>query len=143
MAGMAGMACVVAAGGMVGVLGRAGIEHALPSPPGGWPWTTFWINLAGSLALGALLETLARWGPDRGWRRVVRLGCGTGVLGGFTTYSTFAVQAVRLADGGAAGAALTYTLVSVATGVAAAAAGIVLASRAHRRWSARRDGAAT
>ena len=132
------LAGLVAAGGAAGVLARAGIEQAFPAAPGGWPWATFWINVTGSLVLGALLETLVRSGPDHGWRRAVRLGCGTGVLGGFTTYSTFAVEAVRLAEGGDLGTGLAYALVSVAVGVTAAAAGIVLAGAAHRRRTARR-----
>lgn len=132
------LAGLVAAGGAVGVLARAGIEQAFPAAPGGWPWATFWINVAGSLALGALLEILVRSGPDHGWRRAVRLGCGTGVLGGFTTYSTFAVETLLLADDGAAAVGIAYALVSVVVGVAAAAAGITLAAAAHRGRAARR-----
>ncbi len=108
--------------------------------PGAWPWTTFWINLVGSFVLGALLETLLRAGPN--WQapgRPARLG--TGVLGGFTTYSTFVVEVERLTSGGHAALGAAYALGSVALGVAAAVGGIALAAAARRRRVARGGGA--
>nr|WP_206715178.1 CrcB family protein [Cellulosimicrobium arenosum] len=128
------LAGLVALGGAVGATVRALLEHVLAPVPGSWPWTTFAINVVGSFALGALLETLVRSGPDSGWRRGVRLGCGTGVLGGFTTYSTFVVEAERLLTGGHAPLGVAYALVSVVVGIGAACAGIALAAaRARRR----------
>lgn len=141
-AATAATASLVAAGGAVGALGRALLENALPAASGAWPWTTFTVNVVGSLVLGALLETLLRSGPDRGRRRLVRLGCGTGLLGGFTTYSSFAVEVVRLAQDGHAAVGAAYALVSVLAGVLAALAGILGAGAAHRRRRARRGGAA-
>lgn len=135
------LAGLVALGGAVGTTARALLEQAFAPVPGSWPWTTFWINLAGSFVLGALLETLLRSGPDAGWRRGVRLGCGTGVLGGFTTYSTFAVEVERLASGGHAALGAAYALGSVVLGVAAAVVGITLAAAARRRLVARGGGA--
>ncbi|WP_454730244.1 fluoride efflux transporter FluC [Cellulosimicrobium protaetiae] len=137
------LAGLVALGGAVGTTARALLEQAFAPVPGSWPWpwTTFWINLAGSFVLGALLETLLRSGPDAGWRRGVRLGCGTGVLGGFTTYSTFAVEVERLASGGHIALGAAYALGSVALGVAAAVGGITLAATVRRRLVARGGGA--
>ena len=124
---------VVLAGGAVGTAVRAALESAFPAEPGGWPWATFSINLTGSFLLGLLLETLSRRGPDAGLRRYLRLGLGTGVMGGYTTYSTFAVETVRLLGlgGGAMFVGLGYALGSVTLGLAAAFAGMWVAAR----WS--------
>ncbi|MBD5784753.1 CrcB family protein [Cellulosimicrobium terreum] len=134
------LAGIVALGGAVGTTARALLEHVFAPVPGSWPWTTFAINVVGSFVLGVLLETLVRSGPDEGRRRTVRLGCGTGVLGGFTTYSTFAVEAERLLTGGHAALGVAYALVSVVVGIVAACAGIVLAGAWARRRRAGRAG---
>ncbi len=119
---------MVVTGGTVGTAIRAALERAVPSDPGGWPWATFVVNITGAFVLGALLEMLIRTGPDSGWRRRVRLTAGTGLLGGYTTYSTFAVEIVEGARGSAPLLGPLYGLVSVALGVAAAAAGFWLAT---------------
>ena len=124
-------ALLVAAGGTVGVLARALLGQAFPTAPDGWPWVTLGINLAGSFALGVLMAVLQR-GPDVGRRRAVRLAVGTGVLGGFTTYSTFAVEVVGLLADGLLAAGVAYALLSVTVGVAAAAAGLLLGARVRR-----------
>ncbi|MFC8923087.1 CrcB family protein [Cellulosimicrobium sp. NPDC057127] len=129
------LAGLVALGGALGTTARALLEHTWPAPAGGWPWTTFVINVVGSFLLGGLLEALRRAGPDDGWRRAVRLGCGTGVLGGFTTYSTFAVEVERLAAGGDLGLGAAYALGSVALGVGAAIGGTAAASLVTGRTS--------
>ncbi len=121
---------LIGLGGMIGTAARASLELAFPAPDGGWPWTTFWINLAGSALLGALLEWLAL-GDDQGWRRSMRLGVGTGLIGGFTTYSTFSLETASLFQAGHGGLALGYALSSVILGVAAAAGGILLMRRIH------------
>ena len=130
------LAALVAAGGAVGTAVRALLEHAWPATPGGWPWTTFAINLVGSFALGALLETLARSGPDAGRRRVARLVVGTGVLGGFTTYSTFVVEVERRLSGGFVATGVAYALTSVVLGLVAAWLGVVAAGALRRATSA-------
>lgn len=124
---------VVFVGGALGTAIRAALEAAMPAQPGGWPWTTFAINVSGSFLLGLLLETLSRRGPDAGLRRYLRLGLGTGVMGGYTTYSTFAVETVRLftLGGGAVFVGLGYALGSVVLGLAGAFAGMWVATR----WS--------
>lgn len=89
---------LVIAGGTAGTLARAGLQLAL-APVAAAPLATAVINVIGAFLLGALLETLDRRGPDRGVRRLLRLGLGTGVLGGFTTYSALAADtAVLLAE---------------------------------------------
>ncbi|MCE1173137.1 MAG: CrcB family protein [Propionibacteriales bacterium] len=121
-------AALILIGGMVGTSLRAGLEAAAPAAPGAWPWTTFWINIAGSALLGVLLEWLAG-GEDVGWRRSVRLGVGTGVLGGFTTYSTFSVETVGLLAGGQWVFGLAYALGSAVLGIGVATAAIALLRR--------------
>ena len=104
------------------------LERAVPAQAGDWPWATFGINLSGAFMLGILLQTLALGGPDTGWRRAARLGLGTGVLGGFTTYSTFAVETIR----SPAAIAITYAVATVLLGGLAAAAGMRVAPRRAR-----------
>lgn len=125
---------VILIGGTVGTAIRAWLEAAHPFVPGEWPWTTFWINISGALVLGVLLEVLAELGPDRGWRRGLRLGVGTGVLGGYTTYSTFAVETLQVLRSGAWLVALGYALGSVVLGLVAAFAGARLVRRLMRRY---------
>nr|WP_281363960.1 CrcB family protein [Microbacterium immunditiarum] len=133
---------LVAAGATVGTLLRASIELAFPHPPGEWPWATFVINVVGSFALGALIEALALSGPDTGRRRMLRLGVGTGMIGGFTTYSTFVVEIDQLASAGQVALAVAYALVSVVLGVVAAAIGAGAAASVFGRNEADGQGAA-
>ncbi len=124
-----GLLLLVLAGGALGALARYGLGRAWPTPAGGWPWATLVTNLAGALALGVLLETLARAGADTGRRRAVRLTAGTGLLGAFTTYSTLVVEADLLVRDHEAARGAAYAVVSTVAGVALAWAGIVLAAR--------------
>lgn len=119
------MAYLLAAiGGALGAVGRWGIAEALPSSPTGWPWATLLVNLTGCLLLGALFAVLAARLPDASWPRPF---LAVGVLGGYTTYSAFAVEVVRLAEAGAVLVAGGYVVVSVVGGVAAVAAGTLAA----------------
>lgn len=110
---------LVAAGGILGALARAGAGVLLPHEPGAWAWSTLAVNAVGAALLCALL-TVVR--DER-----ARLLVGTGVLGAFTTFSTFAVDAVLLADAGRLLVAASYVAVGLATlllgGLAGAAAG--------------------
>jgi len=120
---------LVALGGAIGTAAREAISAAIPAQHG-VSWAIFWINIAGALLLGVLLEHLAHRGPDEGRRRTLRLLLGTGVLGGFTTYSTLATStAVLFVDGrGLAGtgyALLTVLAGAIATGIGLAIAGWV------------------
>lgn len=110
-------------GGAAGTAVRAAIEGAAPTPPGSWPWATFGINLIGAFLLGLLLETLARREALVGAGRGARLLLGTGLLGGFTTYSLFALEALRLT----LPLAILYAVLTASLGVAAAAVGFRLA----------------
>ena len=123
---------LVFAGGTLGTFIRASLESAFPTAHGAWPWATFWINLTGSLFLGFFLEAMALSGPVEGWRRRVRLTVGTGITGGYTTYSTFIVESDQLLRGGHGLVGAAYALVSVFLGVLLALCGIVLAQRVLR-----------
>jgi CrcB protein len=108
------MAYLLAAlGGALGALARWAVGTALPHSSGGWPWATLLVNLAGCLLLGALSAVLAARSPEPSW---VRPFLAVGVLGGYTTYSTFAVEVVDLVDGGAPALAAAYVLLSVLGG---------------------------
>ena len=130
----------VAAGGTLGTLVRATVAATLTAagPPVGadWPWATLAVNITGSALLGALVQALALRGPDEGRRRLLRLGLGTGLLGGYTTYSSFAVETATLGSGGHLALAATYDAVSLAVGYLAAALGFLIAD-AHARRSGR------
>lgn len=120
------MAYLLAAlGGALGSLARWSLAEALPPSPAGWPWATLLVNLTGCLLLGALLAGLATRSPEPAW---VRPFLGVGVLGGFTTYSAFAVEVVGLVDRGAPVPAAGYVLASTVGGVAA----VVLGAQAVR-----------
>ncbi|TDD18270.1 CrcB family protein [Kribbella turkmenica] len=82
---------VVALGGIVGSLGRYGLAEAFPHGPAEFPWATFATNVLGCFAIGVLLARLTpRSHP------LLRPFLGTGILGGFTTFSTFAVDSGKL-----------------------------------------------
>jgi len=114
---------VVALGGVLGALARWGISLGLPHAPGTWPWATVTVNLTGCLVIGALLAVLLARYPAHPWLRPF---LATGVLGGYTTFSTFAVDAVQLVEAGRSGVALAYLLVSVLGGLLAVVVGLTL-----------------
>jgi CrcB protein len=121
----------IAFGGGLGSVARYLVATALPVHPGRFPWSTFLINLTGSFVLGVLMVfVLEVWPP----RRYVRPFVGIGVLGGFTTFSTFAVEIRGLAAHGSWALANAYALGSLVGGVAAVWCGITLARLpVHRR----------
>lgn len=107
----------VAVGGLIGVLARWGIgraSHVLGDD--GLLWSTVAINVAGSFLLGLLVA-------EHWFSNDLREGLGVGLLGGFTTFSTFSVQAVLEVDGGRPDLALIFVAASVLGGIAAAFAG--------------------
>lgn len=125
----------VFAGGALGTLVRAGLARLWPHTAGELPTATLAVNLVGALALGFLLGRLAL-APDTGWRRTLRLGLGTGFMGGLTTYSTFIVEVEHLAGGADLLGAATYLAGSLVAGVALAAVGLWLAGLGARRRTA-------
>lgn len=124
---------VVALGGALGSLVRWWLETLWPARPGGMPWATLVINVTGCGLLGALLVlVLEVWPPSR----YVRPLLGTGVLGGYTTFSTAMAETRALLADGAPVVAASYVLVSLLAGLAAvwlAAAGTRGLVRLRRR----------
>lgn len=116
---------LVMAGGAIGsgaryLVGRWTLAALGP----GWPWGTMTVNLAGGLLMGLLVGMLARVSaPGEGWRLLL----GVGVLGGFTTFSAFALDTVGMIERGDWAAAAVYVAVSVAGSVAAVMAGMAVA----------------
>lgn len=108
---------VVAVGGAVGAVLRFMVTSAVPRWLGhGFPWGTMVVNVVGSLLMGLLIDILARRWSAPAEARVFLV---TGVLGAFTTFSTFSLDIVTLYERGALGLAAAYTLGSVTLGVAA------------------------
>jgi CrcB protein len=111
---------LVAAGGAAGTLIRYAAGREWPTAAGDFPWTTLAVNLAGAFLLGLLGSMTGRRRPSNLWRRPL---IGTGLLGGMTTFSTMAVEAVRLIERDRAATAAAYLAASAVLGVAAAYAG--------------------
>ncbi|MBL7489923.1 CrcB family protein [Frankia sp. AgB1.9] len=124
---------VIAAGGVIGACARYGASLAWPSPAGAFPWTTLAVNAVGCAAIGLLMVVIAE---ERVVHPLARPFLGTGALGGFTTFSTYAVDAERLVDGGRPGLALGYLALTVALALGAVWASAV----ATRRLIVRRAG---
>ena len=114
---------VVAVGGVLGAEARYGLATALPHTPGAWPWSTLLANVSGCLLIGVLMVLVTeRYAAHP----LLRPLLGVGVLGGYTTFSTYAVDTVTAVDVGRAGVALLYVAVTPLLALAAAAAGIAV-----------------
>ncbi|MGW4081677.1 fluoride efflux transporter CrcB [Streptomyces sp. NPDC004822] len=116
---------VVALGGALGATARYAISLALPAEPGAFPWATFWANVTGCAVIGVFMVLIHERWPGH---RLLRPFFGTGVLGGFTTFSTYAVDIRTLVDDGHPRTALAY----LAATLAAALTAVWLASTATR-----------
>ena len=106
----------VAAGGALGALARYLVSVAWPHPVAGFPWSTLAINLVGSLLIGVVIAVV-------GHRPVPRAFLATGVLGGFTTFSAYALETRELVTAGRFGVAALYALATLAGALLAVAIG--------------------
>lgn len=117
---------LVALGGGLGAAARFGVSLAMPPRPDAWPVGTFLVNVTGSLAIGLLAGWLsARGDAAEQWR----LFLGVGVLGGFTTFSAYSLETMRMIARNDWLGASTYSIGSVIAGLAAVAIGMGLAKR--------------
>lgn len=118
---------LVMAGGALGAGGRHLVNRATLAWFGaGFPWGTLSVNLLGGLGMGLLAGIVARHGGAEGWR----LFLGTGLIGGFTTFSAFSLDIVTMADRGQPGLAIGYAALSVGGAAAALVLGLELARAA-------------
>ncbi|MFJ5263274.1 fluoride efflux transporter CrcB [Streptomyces sp. NPDC088387] len=111
----------VAVGGGIGAAARYAAALQWPTPPGGFPWTTFWVNVAGCAVIGAFMVAVTEGRPAH---PLLRPFFGTGVLGGFTTFSTYAVDIQHLLDTGRPALALGYLAATLAAALAAVLVGV-------------------
>ena len=128
---------LVFTGGALGTAAREALTLAFP-PVHGIQFTVFAINIVGAFLLGLLLSSLAHHGPDLGQRRSMRLLLGTGVMGGFTTYSALTANSASLISDGASAIGILYALGTLILGAGATWVGIALAGARQR--SANKEG---
>ena len=112
---------VISAGGILGALARSGVSAMFPHPAGTFGWATFWINVAGCALIGVLMVAITEAGQAH---PLVRPFMGVGVLGGFTTFSTYIVDVQRAVGAAAPGTALAYLAGTVAAALAAVYTGV-------------------
>ncbi|KAA0909358.1 fluoride efflux transporter FluC, partial [Streptomyces apricus] len=101
-----------------------------PGEGGGFPWTTFWVNVTGCFLIGVLMVLVTE---VRTPHRLVRPFLGTGVLGGFTTFSTYAVDIERLLDAGRPRTAFAYLAATLLAALAVVWAAVALTRACARR----------
>lgn len=120
---------VISAGGVAGALARYGLTEAFPPATDRFAWATFGINVSGCLLIGALMVLVSDVWPTR---RLLLPFVGTGVLGGYTTFSTYIADIQGLLAAGAARTALAYLVGTLLAALAAVYAGVTLT-----RWVVR------
>lgn len=124
----------IAVGGVIGAAARYGAGLLWPTVSGHFPWTTFWINIIGCALMGVLmvLVTERYQAPP-----LTRPFLGTGVLGGFTTFSTYAVDTQHLLHPATATTALLYAAGTLLGAIAAVWTGATLTRVATTRGAQR------
>lgn len=127
---------VVSAGGVLGALARHAITTTWHHGGAGFPWAVFTVNVTGCLLIGVLMVAVTDVWPSR---RLLRPFLGTGVLGGYTTFSTSIVDTQHLLDQRAAGIAFVYLAATAVGALAAVLAGTNLARAAVGRLGARKE----
>jgi fluoride exporter len=121
---------VIALGGALGALARWLVAEGIPHDAGQFPWDTLLTNVAGCFLIGVLMVlVIERW-PGR---PLIRPFFGTGFLGGFTTFSTYAVDTRTLLAADRPGVAFAYLAGTLALGLVAVVVGLRAAERAVRR----------
>jgi CrcB protein len=116
-------ALLVAFGGALGSVGRYGVNIWTTKTFGpGFPWGTLTVNVVGGLVMGLIAAVLAL----KGGTNELRVFLMTGIMGGFTTFSAFSLDAFTLWERGEVGTASVYVAVSVVLSIGALAAGLAL-----------------
>lgn len=109
----------VGLGGALGSIARYHIGRFATARDPSFPWGTLAVNLLGCLLISLLMQLVLRGRLDE----TARVLLGVGVLGGFTTYSSFNVEAIALAESGAWGRAILYVAITLAGGLLFGVAG--------------------
>lgn len=120
-------ALAVAAGGALGALARYGVGLMLKPWSAAFPWATLIVNALGGAAMGAL----AAYASGQSMPEWLRVGLASGVLGGFTTFSAFSLEAVHFWQRGQMGLFTLHVFAHVALSLLACAAGFY----AVQRWA--------
>lgn len=114
-------------GGAAGALARYGVDQVtirrIGAVPAAFPWGTLLINVSGSFMLGVLFVLLVEPANGPPW---LRAALTSGFLGAFTTFSTFSVQTVQLAEAGRGVLAIGYVLASVVAGIFGATMAVLI-----------------
>jgi CrcB protein len=112
---------VISAGGVLGALARYWLSQAWPHEPRAFPWATLVVNVSGCVLIGVLMVLVAEIWPSR---RLLRPFLGTGLLGGYTTFSTYVVDVQHVAAAGARATAFGYLAATLVLALAGVYAGI-------------------
>jgi CrcB protein len=113
----------VAGAGAVGALARWGLATAIGTRLSGFPWGTLVVNVTGSFLLGLVFVLLTERIESS---PATRLTLTTGLLGAYTTFSTFSLETFRLLEDGAYGAAALNVVGNLVLGLVAVAVGVAL-----------------
>ncbi|MEW2081018.1 CrcB family protein [Streptomyces sp. NPDC005283] len=113
--GQGAIVAAVALGGAIGAIARYGASLLWPTAAGAFPWTTLLVNAIGCAIIGIFMVVITDvWAAHR----LVRPFFGTGVLGGFTTFSTYAVDIQQRVNGNDARTGLAYLALTLLVAVA-------------------------
>jgi CrcB protein len=127
-----GLLSAVAVGGALGSVGRYAVGLALPHSHGQFPWGTALVNISGSAAMGVLVVWVMSMRQPHPWLRPF---LGVGLLGGWTTFSAYALDFHTLVTTGHGQVAAVYLLGSLVVGVAAVGVGITVGEAVFGRRS--------
>ncbi|MEU3464190.1 fluoride efflux transporter CrcB [Streptomyces sp. NPDC006733] len=123
---MSRLLAVIALGGAAGACARYGAALLWPTPAGAFPWTTLLVNTVGCAVMGVFMVLISEvWAVHP----LVRPFFGTGVLGGFTTFSTYAVDIRGLLEHGEPATGLAYLAGTALAALAAVWTGTALGRR--------------
>lgn len=128
----------IAIGGVLGAESRYALSVWWSNGAGGWPGATWWINLSGSLLLGALMVALSELTAPH---HLARPFFGVGVLGGYTTFSTAMVDVHQLLQSGRQWVAVGYLFGTAAAALIAVFVGSIGARAVIAGWRRRASGA--
>jgi CrcB protein len=120
---------VIALGGMLGASARHALELLWAASPEQWPWATLVTNASGCVLIGMLMVQVVEVGRSH---PLLRPFLGVGLLGGYTTFSTYAAQTRTLWTHGQRDISLLYLFLTPALALASVVLGVVVARALHR-----------